>query len=135
LKILLRKRNSKRNLPPPKVFFFQPKLLISICSLLSWGKKQETQLQEGGLRFWGNAPPFAGFTECTYYTAPPGSLAGRGLLVIMWIPIQHMKSISKLFESGRNSNKMAVIERLPYFPDGKPRPFNLGFSLNLWLSF
>ena len=39
-----------------------------------------------------------------------------------------------IFELGRRRLDIAAIERVPHPPDGKPRPFNLGFSLNLWMS-
>src|SRR5512136_1834098 len=75
-----------------------------------WQDKSNTSFRKEVSGFGANAPSFAGFTKYTYNTAPPGSLGGRGLLVIIWIPIQHMKSISKLFGSGRNSNKIAVLD-------------------------
>jgi hypothetical protein len=77
----------------------------------------------------------------TYSTAPPGRFDGRGLMVIIWIPIQYIKSISKLFESVRNSNKIAdnnttssKISRPsdPAFPLTPLKPFRK-FKRSRWL--
>jgi hypothetical protein len=102
---------SQGEIASPNCSIFQAK--IADFGLYYLILKEETKNTNSGrtswfCKFFGLSVTFIDFT---YNTTPPGSLGGRGLLVIIWIPIQQMKSISKLFGSGRNSNKIALIKR------------------------